>query len=223
LSQAALLQAFHRELSQAALFFPQGAVTTCTLFNVDRELSQAALFSMSSSIYKQSRASSTYFMQTILFYVRQQWNGYQHHENCIPNIFTGPPLHKSAFTVQGYFSRKTNEFTYLGMTFDTKLTWESHAAKVAERVSKRLNVLKRLAGSIWRCARSTLNTIYKMFVQPIMLSCYVPLTTASEVIRKPLENAHNQALRLITGGIKSTPKLRPITGGIKSTPIEPML
>ncbi|VDO10598.1 unnamed protein product [Rodentolepis nana] len=30
--------------------FPQGAVTTCTLFNVDRELSQAALFSMSSSM-----------------------------------------------------------------------------------------------------------------------------------------------------------------------------
>ncbi|VDO00276.1 unnamed protein product [Rodentolepis nana] len=44
------IQAFHRELSQAALFFPQGAVTTCTLFNVDRELSQAALFSMSSSM-----------------------------------------------------------------------------------------------------------------------------------------------------------------------------
>ncbi|VDO10935.1 unnamed protein product [Rodentolepis nana] len=66
---------------------------------------------------------------------------------------------------------RTNEFTYLGMTFDTRLTWKSHIAKIAERVSNRLNVLKRLAGSVWGCARSTLNTTYKMFIQPIMLYC----------------------------------------------------
>ncbi|VDN99169.1 unnamed protein product [Rodentolepis nana] len=41
---------------------------------------------------------------------------------------------------------KTYEFTYLGMTFDTKLKWKSHIAKMAERTSNRLNVLKRLAG-----------------------------------------------------------------------------
>ncbi|VDO01558.1 unnamed protein product, partial [Rodentolepis nana] len=91
------------------------------------------------------------------------------------------------------------------MNFDTKLTWKSHLAKIAERVSNRLNVLKRLAGSVWGCARSTLNTTYKMFIQPIMLYCCEPLITATEVTLKPLEKAHNQALRLITGGIKSTP------------------
>ncbi|VDO03112.1 unnamed protein product [Rodentolepis nana] len=83
--------------------------------------------------------------------------------------------------------------------------WKSHIAKIAERVSNRLNVLKRLAGSVWGCARSTLNTTYKMFIQQIMLYCCEPLITATEVTLKPLEKAHNQALRLITGGIKSTP------------------
>ncbi|VDO08236.1 unnamed protein product [Rodentolepis nana] len=62
-----------------------------------------------------------------------------------------------------------------------------------------------LAGSVWGCARSTLNTTYKMFIQPIMLYGCEPLITATEVSLKPLEKAHNQALRLITGGIKSTP------------------
>ncbi|VDO14829.1 unnamed protein product [Rodentolepis nana] len=90
------------------------------------------------------------------------------------------------------------------MTFDTKLTWKSHIAKIAERVSNRLNELKRLAGSVWGCARSTLNTTYKMFIQTIMLYCCEPLITATEVTLKPLEKAYNQALRLITGGIKST-------------------
>ncbi|VDO15831.1 unnamed protein product [Rodentolepis nana] len=90
------------------------------------------------------------------------------------------------------------------MTFDTKLTWKSHIAKIADRVSNRLDVLKRLDSSVWDCARSTLNTTYKMLIQSIMLYCCEPLITATEVTLKPLEKAHNQALLLITGGIKST-------------------
>ncbi|VDO05482.1 unnamed protein product [Rodentolepis nana] len=38
-----------------------------------------------------------------------------------------------------------------------------------------------------------------------MLHYCEPLITATEVTLKPLEKAHNQGLRLITGGIKSTP------------------
>nr|CUU97912.1 hypothetical transcript [Hymenolepis microstoma] len=38
-----------------------------------------------------------------------------------------------------------------------------------------------------------------------MLYCCEILVTASEAILKPLEKTHNHALRLITGGIKSTP------------------
>ncbi|VDO02369.1 unnamed protein product [Rodentolepis nana] len=134
------IQAFHRELSQAALFFPQGAVTTCTLFNVDRELSQAALFSMSSSI-PNWKSSSAYFMQMIWYYGCLLYADY---------LQTGA----------------------------TTTTCKSQNAKIAERVSNRLNVLKRLAGSVW---------------------------ASTEVTLKPLEKAHNQALRLITGGIKSSP------------------
>ncbi|VDO16080.1 unnamed protein product [Rodentolepis nana] len=91
------------------------------------------------------------------------------------------------------------------MTFDTKLTWKSRIAKIADRVSYRLNVLKRLAGSVWRCARSTLNTTYKMFIQPIMLYCCEPLITSHRGDSQTTREGHNQALRLITGGIKSTP------------------
>ncbi|VDO09771.1 unnamed protein product [Rodentolepis nana] len=39
----------------------------------------------------------------------------------------------------------------------------------------------------------------------MMLYCCEPLITATQVTLKPLEKVHNQALRLITGGIKSTP------------------
>jgi len=63
---------------------------------------------------------------------------------------------------------QSNEFKYLGVTFDKKLNWKNHADKVASRVPKRINVLKRLAGSKWRCARSTLNLTYQKYILPVI-------------------------------------------------------
>ncbi|VDO11948.1 unnamed protein product, partial [Rodentolepis nana] len=116
-----------------------------------------------------------------------------------------PSQHKPLLRYKDTNLEKINEFTFLGTMFDTKLTWKRHIAKIEERVSNRLNELKRLAGCVWGCARSTLNTTYKMFIQPIMLYCCEPLIAATEVTLKPLEKAQNQALQLITGGMKSTP------------------
>jgi hypothetical protein len=41
---------------------------------------------------------------------------------------------------------QSNEFKYLGVTFD-KSNWKNHMDKTALRVSKHINVLKRLVGS----------------------------------------------------------------------------
>nr|CDS30953.1 reverse transcriptase [Hymenolepis microstoma] len=100
---------------------------------------------------------------------------------------------------------QTSKSTYLEVTFDTKRKRKNHIAKIAERASNRLDVLKRIAGSIWGSARSILNTTYKLYVRPIVLYCCETLVTLSEAILKPIERTHNQALRLIAGGIKSTP------------------
>ncbi|VDO01248.1 unnamed protein product, partial [Rodentolepis nana] len=76
------------------------------------------------------------------------------------------------------------------MTFDTKITWKSHIAKKKERVSSRLNVLNHLAGS------ETTHNSHRGDSQTPRTATEAP---------KTLEKAYNQALRLITGRIKSTP------------------
>jgi hypothetical protein len=63
---------------------------------------------------------------------------------------------------------QSNEFTYLGVTFDNKLNWKNHMDKFALRVSERITVLKRLAGSKWGCARSTLNLKYQKYILPVI-------------------------------------------------------
>ena len=47
---------------------------------------------------------------------------------------------------------QSNDFKYLGVTLENKLNWKNHVDKVTSRVSKRINVLKRLAGRKWGCS-----------------------------------------------------------------------
>ncbi|GFT94337.1 uncharacterized protein LOC103524116 [Trichonephila clavipes] len=91
--------------------------------------------------------------------------------------------------------------------FDNKLKWTKHAELVVSKARKRLSILKRLTGVKWGCNRDTLNTTYKTYIQPVLNYCNEVLISASENVRKLLDTFHNQALRMITGGVKTTPVL----------------
>ena len=91
------------------------------------------------------------------------------------------------------------------MTLDKKLHWKNHVDKVTWRVSKSINVLKRLAGSTWGCARSNLNLTYQKHILPVITYRCESLVTAQPHTLQVLEHVQNQALRLITGAVKTTP------------------
>ncbi|KAG8178338.1 hypothetical protein JTE90_029292 [Oedothorax gibbosus] len=99
----------------------------------------------------------------------------------------------------------TDEFKYLGITFDNKLNWRAHVDSMVKRCSSRMTILKRLAGSLWGCARSTINNTYKAFILPLLTYCCEPLISASSQALDKLDVLQNQAMRLITGAVKSTP------------------
>jgi len=69
--------------------------------------------------------------------------------NASKTAFQSSLAHKTIhprLNCKGEALSQSNEFKYLGVTFD-KLNWENHVDKFASRVSKRINVLKRLAVS----------------------------------------------------------------------------
>jgi hypothetical protein len=72
---------------------------------------------------------------------------------------------------------QSNEFKYLGVTFD-KLNWKNHVDKMTSRVSKSITVLKRLAGSGWGCARSTFKLRYQKYSLPVITYNCESLVTA---------------------------------------------
>ena len=66
-------------------------------------------------------------------------------------------------------------------------------------------MLKRLAGIKWGSSSKTLNTTYNMYIKPVLKYCGEVLITTHKCNKKILEQTQNQALRLITGAVKSTP------------------
>lgn len=99
---------------------------------------------------------------------------------------------------------QVTNYKYLGVTFDTKLTYKEHIADIAIRACERLNILKRLTGMKWGCATSTLNHTYKIYVKPIIKYCWGTFITAPSWQIQKLEQPQNQAMRTITGAVKST-------------------
>ncbi|GFW54403.1 uncharacterized protein LOC103524116 [Trichonephila clavipes] len=110
-------------------------------------------------------------------------------------VYNGMPVQQSDVSI------------YLGCALDNKLKWTKHAELVVSKARKRLCILKRLTGVKWGCNRDTLNTTYKTYIQPVLNYCNEVLISASENVRKLLDTFHNQALRMITGGVKTTPVL----------------
>jgi hypothetical protein len=54
---------------------------------------------------------------------------------------------------------RTNNAKYLGVNFDSKLTWQHHVEEINQKATKRSTLLKRLAGKK-KCgsSRTTLTT-----------------------------------------------------------------
>ena len=75
------------------------------------------------------------------------------------------------------------------------------------KVNQRLRLIKRLAGATWGSTQDTMNTTYKTYIKPVTKYGSDVLVMASNSTLKASETAQNNALRLITGGVKITPIL----------------
>ena len=103
--------------------------------------------------------------------------------------------------------KETTSQRYLGIILDQRLTFRLHITELCEKASKRLKILKRLTGTTWGTSMDTLKLTYKTYILPILCFGEELLICASKSNCNKLDVIQNQALRIITGGIKSTPIL----------------
>ena len=94
---------------------------------------------------------------------------------------------------------------YLGIKLDPRLTLKAHILDVSAKVSKRLNLLKRLASTNWGANKITLRQLYTGYVRAVFDYSAPLQVTASKHNQKKLDCKQNEALRFVCGGLRSTP------------------
>ena len=95
--------------------------------------------------------------------------------------------------------------TFLGLTLDTCLMWETHLEIVAARSMRKLGPLKKLAGTTWGADRKILWRVYIGAVGPIMEYATTSWATVSNANKSNMDKVQNVTLQAIVGAMKTTP------------------
>lgn len=98
-----------------------------------------------------------------------------------------------------------NTPTYLGVTLDRRLTWTPHLRDIEKRATRKLAIMKKLAGTSWGANSSILRRVYTGTVRPTLEYGSTAWATAAKTQTSRLRKVQNTGLRLITGGLKTTP------------------
>ena len=107
---------------------------------------------------------------------------------------------------------------YLGVTLDRTLSYKQHLADVSSKVTKRCNLLKRLASNHWVADFSTLRTSALALCYSVAEYCS-PVWSQSQHCKK-VDTSLNECLRLVSSCIKSTPtNILPLLSGIEPSDI----
>ena len=113
--------------------------------------------------------------------------------------------------------KEEDEATYLGVTFDKRLTWKPHTLRTEGKARKKLTIMRKLAGTTWGANEQILKAVYEGSVRPVLEYSSTAWPTTAKTNQQSLD-IQNQALRIITGAMKSTP----ITFMEQTTAIQPL-
>ena len=97
------------------------------------------------------------------------------------------------------------EAKFLGLIWDTKLTFEPHIKYLKARYQKSLNILKVLSRIEWGADRTTLLKLYRSLVRSKLDYGCIVYGSASKTALANLDPVHNQGLCLSLGAFRSSP------------------
>ena len=97
------------------------------------------------------------------------------------------------------------EAKFLGLIWDTKLTFEPHIKYLKARCQKSLNILKVLSRTEWGADQTTLLKLYRSLVRSKLDYGCIVYGSASKTALAKLDPVHNQGLRLSLGAFRSSP------------------
>ena len=98
-----------------------------------------------------------------------------------------------------------DEVKFLGLTFDTSLTWGAHITNLKLRVRKSLDILKVVSSFDWGADKQSLLRLYNSLCRSKLdYGCEI-YSSACKTRLGELDVVHNMALRLCSGAFRTSP------------------
>ena len=207
---------------------PQGGVLSPTLFilfinDIVKDLPmrvKAALYADDLVLWctEEEPGTAAYRMQLALDKINKwtkQWCITINKDKSSTTLFTlSPKKDHRPLTLDGTKLNKEDQPTYLGITYDKRLTWNQHISGAEAKARRKLHIMRKLAGTQWGCSAAVLKRVYQGTVRPHLEQGSSGWISAAKSHKDKLEKVQNQGLRIITGAMKSTPivKMQEISG-----------
>ena len=138
----------------------------------------------------------------------QEWKLTINTTKTVYTIFSLSPRvskEKPVIEIQGKALLKEENPSYLGVVLDPKLTLKEHMENVETKAKNRLKLVKKLASTSWGADKSTLRQLYLGYVRSTMDYSLALQSVCSKSTQTSVDRVQNNALRFISGAMKSTP------------------
>ena len=101
--------------------------------------------------------------------------------------------------------RFEDSFKFLGLIFDSKLTWKAHISKLKAKCQRLVGMLKFISSHDWGGYIKTVLHLYRILIGSKLDYEFMVYQSASNTINSLLEPIANKCMRMATGAFKSTP------------------
>jgi hypothetical protein len=85
------------------------------------------------------------------------------------------------------------------------MTWRQHITSAEAKARRKMNIMRKFAGTKWDVNEKILKSVYQYNVRPHFEYGSSSWMTAAKTHHQTLDKVQNQTLRIITGAMKSTP------------------
>ena len=104
--------------------------------------------------------------------------------------------------IDGKQIKRVSEFTYLGVVFDERLSFNGHVKKLISKAGKRVGMVGRLRNNL---TLHSANVVYTTLIRPILDYCDTVWGCCGEGNAQALQALQNRAARIIARTDRSSP------------------
>ena len=114
-------------------------------------------------------------------------------------VYSKCPQHKKDVRLEmfGQIIPTSNEATYLGVIFDSRLTWEQQITKITNKAYGRLNLFRAISSLSTKHNPTLLAKLYDTTIKSIFEYSSVCIVSAASTHLKKLQLIQNTALRIV--------------------------